>query len=550
MEQTTRVSLRELAALATQGKHQKVAMLCEQALQQQPGQPSLVLLLAVSYRNLRQYARAHAVLDAIPEAGQRVPEIMAERARLLMADGDVRGALALFMKVLEGRPDDLRLWWEVGYLGLGLADEALVGKLQDLVDAVSTANQPVALTTIATLQLALARTADAAATVEAARALDPERWEVLNAAASLARVQGDFEAAAEAYRGIMAQHPTRYDILAEIAAITRYEDPAHPDLTAFRDAIAREEVPSRARVRLGMAFGKALDDLGQYDEAWAVMAAANARRHRRSRPWDRAVEVARIEAAKACCPDRAEATDATTVGDGGPTPVLVVGLPRSGTSLVEQILASHPLVAGAGETALLPQHLFAEPLDLDAALSGAALASLREHYPEALRAKAGEARWICDKYPANFQLIGPFLAAFPAGRVIHCRRDLRDTAVSLMFQDFPTGNAYANDLSDIAAYAELYRGVMAHWESLEDPRLMSVDYEALIADAEPEVRRMLDHLDLDFDPACLDFHATARSVSTLSSWQVRQPLYDRAVGRWRHYAAQLAAFSERLGLED
>ena len=544
------MSLRQLAAMSSQGQHTKVSVLCERLLKQQPGRPALVLLLAVSYRSLGQLARAHAVLDTISEAGQRVPEVMLERARLLLAGGDGREALILFVQALSARPDDLRLWWEVGRLGLDLADETLVSSLQDLVETVSERHRPVALATIATLQLALARTADAAATVEAARALDPERWEVLFAAATLARAQGDFEAAAKAYRSIMAQHPTRYDILPELAAITRYQDPAHPDLVAFREAIAVERMPDPAREQLGFAFGKALDDLGQYDEAWEAIAAANALRRRRIKPWDRTTEAARITAAKACFPDRTALGEPMQAADAGTTPVLVVGLPRSGTSLVEQILASHPQVAGAGETALLPQHWFAEPLNLDAALTDEALDALRTSYPDALRAKAGEARWICDKYPANFQLIGPFLAAFPAGRVIHCRRDLRDTVVSLMFQDFSTGNRYANDLGDIAAYIELYRDAMEHWESLEDPRLIGLAYEALVADAEPEVRRLLEHLDLDFDPACLSFHRTTRTVSTLSSWQVRQPLYQRAVGRWRNYAAQLAVFSERLGLED
>ena len=232
-------------------------------------------------------------------------------------------------------------------------------------------------------------------------------------------------------------------------------------------------------------------------------------------------------------------------------------MPRSGTTLVEQILASHPLVHGAGEleyfrevAARLPDMLDSgEPYpnclrELDASRARAIAAD----YLAELRARGGAGvERVVDKMPLNFEHVGLIALTLPRARFIHCRRDARDLCLSIYFQHFASRNEYAYSFADIADYHGIYEGYMAHWRRVLPGRILDVDYEALVEDLEGVTRTMLAHLDLAFDEQCLRFHETERAVGTASHWQVRQPLYSDSVGRWRHYASHLEPLLDALG---
>jgi hypothetical protein len=218
-------------------------------------------------------------------------------------------------------------------------------------------------------------------------------------------------------------------------------------------------------------------------------------------------------------------------------PVFIVGMPRSGTSLAEQILASHPEVFGAGELSFW--NGAARTLAASRANGGndrTALRRLADDYVRSLNRWSPDARRVVDKMPANFLHLGAIHAALPNARIIHMRRDPLDTCLSIYFQNFGTEHFYASDLDDLAHYYTEYRRVMEHWRSTLPPDgLLEVPYEALVESPEAWSRRMLEFVGLTWDPKCLEFHATPRTVNTFSKWQVRQRISRSSVGRWRNY---------------
>jgi len=237
--------------------------------------------------------------------------------------------------------------------------------------------------------------------------------------------------------------------------------------------------------------------------------------------------------------------------------VFVVGMPRSGSSLVEQILSHHPEVAGAGELRDVPRMVQALPARLGSSvayphcLAGAEPAILRacaEEYVARVREIAGPARRITDKMLVNFLHLGFIAILFPRARVIHCRRDLLDTCVSCFMQIF-RGLSFTLDLEDLGRYYRDYERLMAHWRAVRPVPMTEVVYEELVADVEQGTRQLLDFCELQWDERCLRFYENPRTVRTVSKFQVRRPVYTTSIGRWRRYRARLGPLLETLGLE-
>jgi Flp pilus assembly protein TadD len=217
-------------------------------------------------------------------------------------------------------------------------------------------------------------------------------------------------------------------------------------------------------------------------------------------------------------------------------PVFIVGLPRSGTTLLEQILASHPQVFGAGERSFAGD-LFRTPPML-AGIDRAAVESMAARYLEQLRPLAPSAARIIDKMPDNYLCLGPLAMLFPRARIIHCRRDVRDVAVSCWMTYFKhlTWTCAADH---IVARIHDYQRIMKHWREVLPGRFLEIDYEETVADVEGVARRLVSWCGLEWDPACLTFHQSRRLVRTASVVQVRQPIHARSVGRWKHYERHL-----------
>ena len=239
-----------------------------------------------------------------------------------------------------------------------------------------------------------------------------------------------------------------------------------------------------------------------------------------------------------------------------PVPVFIVGMPRSGTSLVEQILASHPAVFGAGERteigdlaerlprSVRPERPYPECI---AHLDTKRLREFARDHLARLRRLAPDAQRITDKMPGNFFLLGLIRLLFPGARIIHCVRDPRDTCLSCYFQQFVGAHAYAYDLEHLGIYYSQYRRLMAHWRRVLDPPMLELRYETLVERPEEWSRALVDFCGLPWDERCLRFYESKRVVATSSYDQVRHPIYRGSLGRWRHYERHLAPLLRALG---
>ena len=225
-------------------------------------------------------------------------------------------------------------------------------------------------------------------------------------------------------------------------------------------------------------------------------------------------------------------------------------MPRSGTSLVEQIVASHPDVFGAGELTHIGQIaglLRRDGAEFCSEWKAELLSRLSNDHLGKLLRLAPNASRIVDKMPDNLFHLGLISMLFPRARVIVCRRDPRDTCLSCYFQFFPAGNLFSYDLADCGIRHRETERLMIHWRQVLPIAVIEVEYELLVSDLEGQSRRLIAFLGLDWNPACLDFYRTKRTVLTASSWQVRQPLFAGSVGRWRRYERELGPLMESLG---
>ncbi len=236
--------------------------------------------------------------------------------------------------------------------------------------------------------------------------------------------------------------------------------------------------------------------------------------------------------------------------------MFIVGLPRSGTTLLEQILASHPRVHGAGEIPLARQSFDEipgllgrtdEPKNCVPDLTSELVGELARRHDSRLREfDGGRADRVVTKMPENYYYLGLIALMFPRAVVIHCRRDLRDVAVSCWLTNF-SEIRWANHFDHIASRFKGYRRLMEHWNSALPTTVHEVDYEETVDDLEGVARRLVDACGLEWDPDCLEFHRTRRPIRTASLTQVRQPIYRRSVGRWKSYEHELAELFEKVG---
>lgn len=398
------------------------------------------------------------------------------------------------------------------------------------------------------------RAEEALAFFDAALAIGPARPEYHQGRGRALMFLGDLAAARAAHEEAVRLAPDQPEFYAGLAVTQTLEadDPAFHALQAFAETV--ENQPLSARVAVHFALHRSLEHQGRHEAAFAHLVQGNALR-RSLLAYDEAWMM-RYFARVATVFGSAVLTRAAPVASAPDVPIFILGMPRSGSTLIEQILASHRDVFGAGEltymsdiAATLTASGLAYPENV-LARSDAELAAAGARYRARLRALAPRAPRITDKMPANFIHIGLLRLILPGARIIHTRRDALDTCLSCFAQTFGEGQAFTNDLGELGRHYRAYEGLMAHWRRhLPEGAMLEVDYEELVADFEPQVRRILDYCNLAWDPACLAFHEHQRPVLTASAAQVRQPLYRHAVGRARPYGTLLAPLLEALGRE-
>lgn len=360
--------------------------------------------------------------------------------------------------------------------------------------------------------------------------------------------KGRFDQAEKCLRRVLAITPNSAAALSGLPELRRMT-PADAEWMETAERLASVVLPGE-EVQLRYSMGKYCDDTGDYTRAFGNYARANELSKVMSgNPYDGLAAAAGVDQLIACNPKSRAGLlhNGASVSD---RPVFVVGMPRSGTSLVEQILASHPLVFGAGELTFWrnAKDLLLPGAVLDAALTEETLQRLATRYLDHLATFTTDAARVVDKMPDNFIHLGLIHAAFPNAKFIHTQRHPIDTCLSIYFQSFSAAYRYASDLADLAHYYREYHRLMAHWRGiLPEGSMLELRYEDLLADQEGVSRRMVEFVGLDWDERCLNYQDTQRRVATASKWQVRQKLYTTSVARWRHYEAFIAPLKE---LED
>ncbi|MBS0557863.1 MAG: sulfotransferase [Proteobacteria bacterium] len=353
----------------------------------------------------------------------------------------------------------------------------------------------------------------------------------LHAYAGMLRIQlGEFERA----RGDFAfalEHDARacdWHVPLGLASAQRYADAKHADFGVFRECLARSDLSDTARTSLLFAAGKAHDDIGDFAQAAGSWREANARAHAATawsrKNWQRAVEsrlASRPQARRLHEPDF--------------VPVFIVGMPRSGTTLAAELLARHPRVRNRGELPWLAK------LAQLPALAGNAPRDVLErcaaiYAAQLLQDDAGDTRFFIDKQPLNFRYVDLMLALFPNARIVHCRRDARDTALSLWAQYFHEDvQGYAYDFADMARVMRDSERLMAHWRERYPQAIRELRYEDLAAQPQAQIARLAEWIGVPAGPVS-QAQAATDAIGTASLWQARQPVYTRSIGRWRHYA--------------
>ena len=549
---------------------EKLARRVLDAVREQPD--ALHLLATVA----RESGRADLAIDlyrrllhrhpAIPIAHNSLGNLLQERDRW-------QEAIACYEAALVHDPRYANAYFNLGHALLYVND--LVRAEHILRQAAALApNDAQVRSRLARALAELGRQDEALAQTRRSLELDSGSAEIRNDAGAVHSTIGDFDTARGHWRAALALDRGYAKAALNLAKSKRFTAEHDDDEDRIRAAAEHGAADRGTQRDLHLALGKVHDDRGEWETAFAHYDRAN-------RPFAEAADTQSDE--WLALMDRMRAVfDADwfaqrpAAADPDPTPVFVVGMPRSGTTLVEQCLAAHPAVHGAGELSailrLTTEAAIRAGADPDVLRSGVAsmkaatrpgapgsypecvraleekdFAALGRRYLDHLRAFAPGAARITDKLPGNFLHLGLIATILPGATIIHCRRDPLDNAISLYFTDFMVGHEYSNDLHSIGRQIRGMRVLMAHWEAVLGSRLLTVDYEALVAGPEPFTRAMVAHVGLEWDDACLRPHEVARTVRTASAWQVRQPVYRRSAGRAQAYERFLGPLREGLG---
>jgi tetratricopeptide (TPR) repeat protein len=381
--------------------------------------------------------------------------------------------------------------------------------------------------------------------------LQPHDAELSTKLASLFVNQGDVIKADVCFRQALAANSLCGDAYYGLASLPQSADGAG-DIERMQLALDNPELQDADRVLIGFALGRVFERSLDFDRAFEHIHEAN-RLQRQAITYSTDEQRAMFDRhQQALGKDFVEHCRSHSIADD--TAILVLGMPRSGTSLVEQILASHPLVHGAGEVEY--SRLFVEgirkltgqpfPQDIDS-IAPEVLVGLASDYVDRLKSASGTAVHVVDKLPHNFLRICLFAATLPNTKIILCERDPLDNCVSIYKHHFSNDHGYATDLKELGEYYGLYRKLMSHWYDLLPGVIHRINYEQLVDDPDAQVRRLLNYCKLPFDAACLSFHRTRRTVNTPSALQVRDPIHNKSIGSASRYAAHIVSLVEALG---
>jgi tetratricopeptide (TPR) repeat protein len=527
-------------ALRATGQSDEALESYQAAVSLRPGHAGLHHNLANMLLSLNRPDQAALSYGRALELNPKLPEAHNNLAIALLAIDRPGEALGHAREALQLAPASAAAY---STLGNALLDLSLFGEAADAYRSALALNPDFvdALSNLAIALRLLGQTDEAKSVADRALQLDSRSIRTHIVLADAHADHGEFAESEQWLRRAIAIDPDCAEAWAGLAHLRTMNRGDTWWLEGAQRIAAGKSPNPRLEVQLRYAMGKYFDDLGQYERAFAQYRQANELSRQHRVPYDHAQAQQDTDRLVQTCNRRwLERVRSHDVASD--LPVFVVGMPRSGTSLVEQILASHPAVFGAGEQPFWNAAVDSRNRsDFHAAIGPEAVQRLGSDYLALLHGLAADADRVVDKMPENFRHLGLIHAALPGARIIHVSRNPIDTCLSIYFRDFRASLDYATDLDDLAHQYRQYRRLMQHWRELLPPgAMMELSYVALVAEPERWSRRLLEFVALPWDARCLEFAATRRSVVTASKWQVRQKISAASVGRWRNYASHLA----------
>ena len=383
--------------------------------------------------------------------------------------------------------------------------------------------------------------------------LNPKSQEAHMGLGAIFQQLGHKTEACAAYQKVISINVDNTDAHRRLARLRNHEFYDN-EIKLMEVVYSKPDITSEQKMYLGFGLGAAFENIGDFKQAFEFFVKAN---HLKRETLNYDVGDDRLYFERICSVFSSSFfSERNRTGFEDDTPIFILGMPRSGTSLVEQILASHPEVFGGGELSYMTDMCFsmlgqAERVFPEAVedLSEDQLANLGRNYVEKLRNKSPQASYITDKLPNNFIFIGLIKTILPNAKVIHCKRGQIDTCLSI-FKNLFTGHIpFAYNLEKLAEYYQLYLDTMEHWYDLFPGKIIDVQYEKLVVDHEFEIKELLNSCDLPFHEDCLNFYKTNRSVKTASFSQVREPIYQKSVELWKQYESELQPLLIKMGIE-
>lgn len=543
--------------------HYNLGMVCEQQGRLEQAAHSYQSALAISATDLRTLLALSGVLRQLGKLGEAETTLRAalhqnpasatvhNNLGLLLRDaGRIEEAMAGFEQAIELDPDSFSAWSNLGVTQMlcGLFRESIASHEKAI--SLNPVDQRLHQN-LADAYFEFGFTQKAVELYEQSITLDEDDPESHYKLSGIYRDLGRLDEATACLHTTLKLAPRHTRAYRQLVR-SRKQNELTRELKTMQSLYDEPSCLPSDRIHLAFGLGKAFDDLEQYDDAFAYYREGN-RLKRDSLEFSLDDAKMYFEALRLAFE---QAQDRPDPSPDGPLPIFIVGMPRSGTTLIEQILAGHPDVYAAGELTDLHDVVNTVCRENGGAFPAASatfdsmtLEKCAELYRERLRLRPlGNAKRVTDKLPHNFELVGLISKAFPTASIIHVKRDPVATCFSIYTNLFDSGHGYAYDLGELGAYYKMHEALMDHWRETLPGRSHEVRYESLIENPETEVRALLEYCGLRFDRRCLDFQNTHSAAYTASAWQVRQPMYRSSIDKWQNYKTHLEPMLQALGV--
>lgn len=484
------------------------------------------------------------------------PEALLGLGDICKFERNFKQAITFYQQALSATPNIAigHLNLSFCYLQLGKLDESEQSCLNALTVMPSF---PQAEDHLGQIYIAKDELAKAVALFEKQLKVNDRNVKALYTLGNIVKSQGKLEKAKAYYQQAITIYPEYSQAHFTFATINKYVDKNDPHIALMQEQYNKANLPIENKIQLSFALSKVYDDLQDYSQAFNYLKTGNDLRHARNHY--------SIESDKAFIENiiatftKDSVEKITLNSQHSSKPIFIIGMPRSGTTLVEKVLASHSKVHGAGEL----EHFFKYSTEDFLTENNNFLFAPLDQYPKEKLEKIGQeylkqlesinsdAEYITDKLPFNMLMVGFIKLAFPNAKIIHCVRNAKDNCMSIFKRNFTTDNyRFAYNLKTLGQFHKLYQRLMEHWHKSFPDSIYDIEYEVLIKNPETEIKKLVQACDLDWEDSCLDFHRTEAVIKTASAYQVRQPIYDTSVGLWQKYQVYISELLDELAVKD